>query len=122
LGVRYENSTLQAVLPECAPKPVEAQLRTVSDDRKIWTGETPVDPSASTFPFTYEAWENTVGTIPADLPSFSGVQVMLVDDDYRAWMITVADSTLLLKTADTDLLLTVDGLTKRSVFRAESCD
>lgn len=122
LAVQYQNAQLHAVLPDCAPAPVEAQLRTVSNDRKIWSGDIPVDSSASTFPFTYDAWDSTAGTIPTALADLNRMEVTLVDDDYRAWTITLTDSALLLQTgADTGLVLTALGLTQEAAFREAAC-
>jgi hypothetical protein len=49
---QYEDAQLRAVLPDCGPAPVHAQLQTVAIDRKTWDGSTPVDSSSSAFPFT----------------------------------------------------------------------
>lgn len=122
LAVRYENGELQAVLPACAPQPVEAQLRTISTDQAIWIGEKPDHPPGPTFRIADDSWGHVTGAIPDNLEGLAGVEVVLVDGDYRAWTVTIADTPLLLRTGSAlDLVLTPYGLKTTSTFRAASC-
>lgn len=121
LAIQYEQAVLIAMVPDCAPAPVEGQLRLRADDQKIWRGLNPVGNSdPRVVRIARSAWQTTDGEVPSSIDELNGVVVILVDDDYRAWEITIADQAKLLE-ATGDTVYTADGLVSKANFVASQC-